>query len=57
MQKKCKKCGEVFEYDEKDCWWNYEGMDYDAKLVKHKECGCINVIRYVEMPNRDDWYY
>ena len=55
MQKKCSKCSEVFSYAERECWWDYKGSDYDAKLVKHEECGCINVIKYVGMPNREKW--
>lgn len=55
MNLKCKKCQQLFEYSEAECWWDFKGMDYDAKLVKHKECGCINVVQYVEMPDRDEW--
>ena len=55
MEHRCKKCGKVFEYTEDQTWWDFKGIDYDAKLVKHEECGCINVIRYEEMPDRDRW--
>ena len=57
MVHRCKKCQELFEYTEDACWWDFKGMDYDAKLVKHKECGCINVIRYVEAPDREAWLF
>lgn len=54
-EKRCKKCNMIFYYRESDAFWNYEGMDYDAKLVKCPLCNCINVIKYVEMPNRNWW--
>ncbi len=53
--KRCKKCAEVFYYTENDAFWDYEGMNYDAKLVKCPNCECINVIKYVELPNRSWW--
>ena len=53
----CAKCKRYFDYVERDTWWDYKGMDYDAKLVKCPECGCINVIKYVEMPDRESWLW
>ncbi len=55
MEHVCIKCKDTFRYDSDETWWDYKGMDYDAKLVKCPQCGCINVIKYVEMPNREEW--
>lgn len=52
---RCCKCAKLYEYTESEAWWDYKGADYDAKLVKCKDCGAITVIKYVEMPNRYDW--
>lgn len=54
---RCAKCAGHFDYVERDTWWDYKGMDYDAKLVECPECGCINVIKYVEMPDREIWLW
>lgn len=54
---RCAKCGEQFSYKEEDCWWDYKGMNYDAKLVKCTYCNTINIVKYIEHPNRDEWYY
>ena len=51
----CIKCSEQFDYKQEETWWDYKGMDYDAKLVRCPQCGCINVIRYEEMPDREEW--
>lgn len=51
----CIKCSDRFRYEPEETWWDYRGFDYDAKLVKCPHCGCINVIKYVEMPNREEW--
>jgi hypothetical protein len=57
MEQMCCKCKDVFSYEEKDIFWDYRGLDYDAKLVKCPQCGAVSVIKYYELPNREEWYY
>lgn len=55
MDKQCWKCGELFDYQLSDTWIDYRGSNYDTRLVK---CGCckeINIVEYIELPNREDW--
>lgn len=56
MERKCIRCEAEFQYEVTETWWDYKGTDYDAKLVKCPLCGAINVIKYIEMPNREEWY-
>lgn len=56
MEHSCIKCDTVFEYTETDIKWDYRGFGYDAKIVKCP-CGCVNVIKYYEEPDREKWYY
>ena len=55
--KKCVKCGERFEFSQKDTWWDYSGYS-DVKLVKCP-CGCIQAINYGKPHdvNNDERYY
>ena len=55
MNQWCCRCHNNFDYKSEDTWWDYKGMDYDAKLVRCPQCGAINVIEYVEMPDREKW--
>lgn len=55
MKQKCCGCHNRFEYTNEETWWDYKGMDYDAKLVRCPDCGAVNVIKYLEMPDREEW--
>ena len=55
MERKCCRCKKDFTYKNEETWWDFKGMDYDAKLVRCPLCGCINIIKYEEMPDREKW--
>lgn len=48
MHQECKKCKTIFSFTSEDTWWDDHGSGYSTQLVKCNECGCINVVRYVE---------
>lgn len=57
----CKKCETNFIYYPQDVFFDDKGYGYSTKLVKCPECGCINIIRYMEdrsmKLNDDSRYY
>lgn len=44
----CKKCNSSFNYEPDDIFWDEKGYSYSTKLVHCSECGCVNVISYIE---------
>ena len=44
----CKKCNSIFKFKPDDIFWNEKGYGYSTKLVRCSECGCANVLGYVE---------
>ena len=56
----CKKCHESFIYKPDAIWWVERGT-YSEKLVKCPECGCVNVVKYIDgfnqNPNIDYRYF
>jgi RNase P subunit RPR2 len=44
----CKSCNSYFVFNPDDAKWDEQGYGYSTKLVKCKECGRINVIKYIE---------
>lgn len=48
----CKKCNSTFKYEPDDIFWIEQGM-YSEKVIKCPECGCINVIKYVDGFNQN----
>lgn len=44
----CKKCNSSFKYEPDDIFWDEKGYAYSTKLVRCSECGCVNVLGYVE---------
>ena len=57
-KKKCIKCGGKFNYEQEETFWDEKGSE-SVKLVRCKECGCIQPIKYEKMnnPNTDIRYY
>lgn len=55
MEKKCWRCGELFNYQLIDTWIDYRGSNYDTRLVKCGHCKEINIIEYIELPKRNNW--
>lgn len=57
----CKKCKSNFIYHQQEVFFDDKGFGYSTKLVKCPECGCINVIQYIEdraiKLNNDSRYY
>jgi len=55
----CSRCDQVFRYQESDAWWDYKSGGFDAKLVKCKECGQINIVKYWfdKQSKREEWLY
>lgn len=58
MKKKCIKCESKFKYEPDDTYWNEDGSE-SVKLVRCKECNCIQPIKYINMknPNDDQRFY
>lgn len=56
----CKKCRTNFIFKPDECLWIEQGM-YSEKVTKCQECGCINVVKYVDgfnqNPNWDKRYF
>lgn len=44
----CKKCGSSFVFKPDECFWDENGCGYSTKLVHCVECGCVNVVEYIE---------
>ena len=61
IKKKCKKCGNIFKFDNSQTFWDESGSGYSAKMVKCTHCDTIHVIKYVEdlglHINNDKRYY
>lgn len=57
MQRRCWKCHEIFQYENKDTYIDSRGSNYDAKIAKCPHCGSLNVVRYYTEWNRDKWFY
>ena len=59
MTKYCARCKERFHYKRSDTWVDRKGYNYDTELVKCKNCGCINIVKYIEydLQEREQWYY
>jgi hypothetical protein len=59
--KTCLKCKSSFEFEPEDTFWDEHGTGYSTKLVKCTECGCINVVEYIEdygmNVNQDSRFY
>ena len=56
----CKRCKTNFVYKADDTRWIEQGM-YSEKVTNCPECGCINVVKYVDgfnqNPNWDKRYF
>ena len=48
----CKKCHTNFIFKPDECSWFEQGM-YSEKVTKCPECGCINVVKYVDGFNQN----
>jgi DNA-directed RNA polymerase subunit RPC12/RpoP len=53
----CWKCGVTIEYEKKETYIDYRGSDYDTRLIRCKECGEPNILEYLELPDRREWFY
>jgi len=57
----CKSCDSYFVFTPDKIKWDEQGYGYSTKLVICPECGCVNVIKYIEdnglNVNFDDRYY
>ena len=56
----CKKCDTNFIFKADEAWWIEQGT-YSEKVTKCPECGCVNVIKYIDgfnqNPNWNSRYY
>ena len=56
----CKKCKQSFRFKPDETYWIEQGM-YSEKVIKCSNCGCINVLKYVDgfnqNPKLDNRYY
>ena len=56
----CKRCSTEFVFKKNEVFWKEQGV-YSEKLVKCTNCGCINVLKYVngfnQNPNLDKRYF
>lgn len=61
FKRKCSKCKEEFDYDDRDTFFDEKGYGYSTKLVKCKNCNCINILNHYEDKslnlNYDERYY
>ncbi len=59
--KKCIKCKEDISYKNSETFWDENGFGYSTKLIKCKNCNCINVIKHIQDKsmelNNDKRYY
>lgn len=59
--KTCKKCKDMFAYDQNDTFWDESGSGYSLKLVKCPKCGMYNILKVEEDlgldVNNDSRYY
>lgn len=53
---RCIHCQQSFEYDDDDVHFDFKGTT-DTKYVVCPKCGRINIVGYVEQPDRTGWYY
>lgn len=48
----CKKCKSNFVFKPDETRWIEQGM-YSEKVVKCPDCGCVNVVKYVDGFNQN----
>ena len=46
--KTCSRCKSLFSFEPDEVFWDEHGTGYSTKLIRCKECNCINVIEHIE---------
>lgn len=57
MEIRCSRCDREFTVAEQSTWWDYKGSGYDTKLTRCPLCGQVNIVKYIEEPDRTAWFY
>lgn len=57
MEIRCSRCDREFTVAEQCTWWDLKGSGYDTKLVRCPLCDQVNIVKYIDEPDRTAWYY
>lgn len=57
MEVKCAQCDNKYEVAVENTWWDFKGMGYDTRLSRCPLCNQLNIVEYIEEPDRTVWYY